>query len=140
MCLAASASTAAAVTLSIKVPRRVHKGQKYTVTISGSFDSDKLTAWPYLIAAFQFSRQPCQKTAQLENNLPHQPQFYLESGSTQAGIFERHSPFTRSDQFRARVLGPRHVCAWLYPEFVGPQDTVAPIATADAAYTVLRRR
>jgi hypothetical protein len=137
LCLGTIAASADAATLKISVPRRLHKGRAYTISIDGTFKRDEVKGRAYLIAAIQFSSQPCQPTALLENNLPNQPQFYFGS---RVGAYETHTPFSRSDELIARAAGPRQICAYLYPQFVGPTDTTQPIATADAAYRVFRRR
>jgi hypothetical protein len=139
VCLAAIASSAQAATLSIRVPHHVRKGQRYTITITGSFKRDEVKGRAFLMAAIQFSAQPCQKTAPLENNLPNQPQFLWRS-TPQVGLFEAQSPFTqRNGPWKPGLVGRRHICAWLYPQFVGPTDDIQPIARADAVYRVFRR-
>jgi hypothetical protein len=134
--LGAIASSAAAATLKISVPRHVRDGRGYTITINGSFKRDEVKDRAYLIAAIQFGRLPCQATAQQENNLA--PQFYFGL-APRVGVYERRSPFTRSDTLKAEAPGPRHVCAYLYSELVGPMDATTPIATADVWYRVFRR-
>jgi hypothetical protein len=133
----ATAGSAGATTLSISVPHRVDVGSAYTIKITGSFERAELVGGrAYLIAAIQFSGAPCQPTALAENNLHNQPQFYF---GPQVGVYESRSPFTRSDLLRARSPGMRRVCSYLYPQFVGATENVAPIATAEAAYRELRR-
>jgi hypothetical protein len=134
--IGAVATGADAATLKVSVPRVVHKRKGYTITISGRYKRSEVRGRAYLIAAIQFSAAPCQKTALLENNLRNAPQFYF---GPQAGISERKSPFTRRDGLIAKASGPRHVCAYLYPHFVGPTSTTTPITTADASYRVVGR-
>jgi hypothetical protein len=135
-CLCAVASAAQAAELKIGVPGHIRKSGVYTITLTGSYRRSEVHGTPFLIAAIQFGGQPCQRTAQAENNLSHRPQFYLASD---AGVYESRSPFTRADTLRAKSSGSRRICAWLYPEFSGPTDTARPIATADAPYRVARR-
>ncbi|HUO73579.1 MAG TPA: hypothetical protein VMU39_22610 [Solirubrobacteraceae bacterium] len=138
-CFGTLAAAAQGAKLKVSVsPAAIPKGTNYRVKVSGTYAKSELTGRAYLIAVIQYSAAPCKATAQLENNL--QPQFYLAKNQQQVGVFETKSPFSRTDTFGAVVLGTRRVCAYLYPKVVGPADTTAPIATASAKYTVLKKR
>ena len=145
VCAGAIAGGALAASLRISVtPRTIHKGDDYTVKVTGSYKQSELTGRAYLISVLQFTAKPCKATAQLENpavsNLPVQFYFAPKSAPQKVGIFLTKSPFTRIDSFSAGKTGPRRVCAYLYPKFISASDTTAPIATASAKYRVLRNR
>ena len=136
---AAVAAPASAATLKVMVPAHMHKGDQFTIAISGHFKHREVHARAYLVAAIQCSAAPCKATAQLENTeVTADLQWYFEPphNTKNAGIFESRSPFTRTDTFKAGKPGSRRVCAYLYPKFIKANDTVAPIATASARYKV----
>jgi hypothetical protein len=140
---AATAASAGAAGLKITVPAHVHRGAAYAIKLTGSYQRSEALGKPYLISLIQFSAARCQASAQLENRRVSSNflQFYFAPprASQQVGIFENSSPFTRLDGFTATRIGPRHVCAYLYPKFIGSTDATAPIATADRAYKVTRK-
>jgi hypothetical protein len=140
---AATAASAGAAGLKISVPAHLHKGATYTIKLTGSYRRSEVQGKPYLISLIQFSASPCQATAQLENRRVNSNflQFYFAPprASQKVGIFEKSSPFSRLDGFTAARIGSRHVCAYLYPKFIGATDATAPIATADHAYKVTRK-
>jgi hypothetical protein len=138
---AAGAAAAPAATLKVRVPAHLHRGDQFMITITGTFKHSELSGRAYLIAAIQGSSASCKATAQLENRIADPPQWYFEPphNTTNAGIFESHSPFTRTDTFMAGKPGSRRVCAYLYPKFIKASDTVAPIASASATYKVTNK-
>ncbi len=135
----ASAAPAAAASLKVKVPARVHRGGVYTITLTGSYLRAELSGRAYLVSLIQFNPSPCKLTAQLENAQVRAIEFYLAPpGSPQrVGAFEPSSPFSRGDRLAASRTGRRRVCAYLYPRFVGANSTVAPIARATGVYRVV---
>lgn len=139
---AASAAGAGAASLNVSVPAHLRKGASYTIKVTGHYRRSELTGTAYLISLIQFSAAPCRASAQLENRQvdANSLQFYFAPphASQKVGIFERSSPFSREDGFSASRLGPRRVCAYLYPGFIGSADTTAPIARAQRAYRVTR--
>lgn len=141
-CSAASAAGAGAAGLKITVPAHPHKGAAYTIKLTGHYKRSELTGKAYLISLIQFSGAPCKASAQLENQQVNGNllQFYFAPphASQRVGLFEKSSPFSRGDPFTATRVGPRHVCAYLYPKFIGSSDHTTPIATADRAYRVTR--
>jgi hypothetical protein len=143
LCSAASATTAGAAGLKVSVPAHLHKGQNYAIKVRGSYRPSELTGQAYLISLIQFSAAACKATAQLENQQVSSNllQFYFAPprASQKVGIFEKSSPFTRLDGFTAARVGRRHVCAYLYPKFIGSTDLTLPIATADRSYSVTRK-
>ncbi len=139
------AAAAGAATLSVAVtPASIHKRDNYEITVRGSYSKSELTGKAYLISVIQYSSAPCWRTAQLEaTNATVSLQFYLAPNihSQKVGIFLTKPRFSRSDGFKALILGTRRVCSYLYPNFVsGKQDTTAPIAIASAKYTVLKKK
>ncbi len=137
-CLGAAAEAAQAATLKVSVtPSTIRKGADYKITVSGSFSQSELTGRAYLISLIQYSAAPCQPTAQGENG-HFTLQYYLRKNahSQQVGVFENDSPFSRVDSFTAGTKSTRRVCAYLYPKYIGPSSTTAPIARASAKYTV----
>jgi hypothetical protein len=143
LCSPATAASAGAAGLKVNVPAHLHKGQTYTIKVKGRYKPNEVAGKAYLISLIQFSAAPCKATAQLENQQVSSNllQFYFAPPrrSQKVGIFEKSSPFTRLDGFTAARVGPRHVCAYLYPKFIGSADITAPIATAHRAYKVTRK-
>jgi hypothetical protein len=141
LCSAVGAAAASAASLSIHVPSKVKKGKDYAIDLRGSFKKSQTTGKAFVISLIQFSSRPCRASAQAENRLKHVAlQFYFAPNSDprrgSVGIFERKSPFRRTDAFKAGSAGVRQVCAYLYPKKIGPDSRVAPIARADARYKV----
>jgi hypothetical protein len=144
LCSGALAAGASAATLKVSVPGHLHKGDHYAIKLSGSYQKSELSGRAYLISLIQFSGKPCKATAQLENSQVNSNllQFYFapQKSPQNVGIFETHSPFTRTDGFVAGRLGSRRVCAYLYPKFIAPGSTVKPIASAGKAYSVAKKK
>ena len=141
----ALASAAAAASVKVTVPSQVKTGKGYGIRVGGTFTPSELTGRAYLIAAIQFANHPCRATAQAENATTDFVQWYLIPKSElklkhpkHVGVFESKSPFNRFDTFKAGEVSTRHVCAWLYPKFIGAGDTTKPIARADKKYRVTK--
>lgn len=125
-CLGVPAAGAAAATLRIKTPSRVHTGQVYEITTTGTFKRKELTGTAFFLAFIQPNWSRCQRTAQLEKGFPSFVLYFH-------GL-EKHSPFTQTNAFKAQGTGERRVCAYLYGKYIRPRDATTPIATATARY------
>jgi len=141
------ASAATAARLRLSVPAHVRRGAAYRIDIRGSFSRRELSGSAFLISLIQFAPRACQATAQRENAWSRRTntglQFYLAPGSDprrgRIGVFERSSPFGRSDELKALSLGSRRVCAYLYPRFISAGAATSPIARAEMTYRVTRK-
>ena len=140
----AVASAASAASLKVTVPSQVKNGTPYGIQVQGSYKPKELTGRAYVITLIQFNGRPCRATAQAENlwaiHSHATVDFYLRTKAhpQRVGIFTARSPFSFQDGFRARSLGTRHVCAYLYPKFIHAGDVTAPIARADKRLKVTR--
>jgi hypothetical protein len=128
------ATEASAASLALTVsPATVHVGNRYTVSITGSY-SRRTHPRPYLVAFIQYSGQSCRSTAPAEYALP--------SAAWTFAVYplaERKSPFKSVTYWKASArLGYRRVCAYLYPGPVGPRTTVKPLAEAGATGAAFR--
>jgi hypothetical protein len=133
LCSASVAAAASAATLHISVPSTVTKGKGYNIKLTGTFSKSEVPHRAFLISVIQYSPQACKATAQEENTLTKVAQFYF---GKKGGIFERQSPFQRTDIFTAKAVGRRRVCSYLYAQQVGPRSTTPPIAKASKPYSV----
>jgi len=134
MCPAAAAAAASAATLHVSVtPTTLPKKRTYEVKLTGSFAKGETAAGrAFLISAIQFSPKPCLATAQAEYKIRPTQFYFGEAG----GIFESHSPFTQVNDFTAKIVGRRRICAYLYPKSVVPSDTTRPIVRGQASFRV----
>jgi hypothetical protein len=132
--MGALATEASAATLALTIsPATVHPGQRYTVSITGSYHR-RAHQTPHLVAFIQYSGRDCQSTAPAEDALP---------GSEWAWdvypLAEPKSPFKNVTYWKAsKRLGSRRVCAYLYPGRVGPGTTARPLAEAGASGAALQ--
>ena len=122
------ATEASAASLALTVsPATVHPGQRYTVSITGSYNKQAHPT-PYLVAFIQYSGRSCRSTATGEYALP--PSQWTWDVFPQA---ESKSPFKNVTYWKASGrLGFRRVCAFLYPGPVGPRTRAKPLAEAGA--------
>lgn len=130
----ALATEASAASLALTIaPATVQPGQRYTVSITGSYDKRAHPA-PYLVAFIQYGGQSCRSTAPAEYRLP--------TSEWAWGVYpevESKSPFKRVTYWKASTrLGYRRVCAYLYPGPVGPGTTAKPLASAGLAGAAFR--
>lgn len=138
-----AARAATAPTLSVKVvPRTVHPGQTYTITITGSYDKTKIRTTPYLLAFIDYTGSACRPTVGAEFALPPADlsSDFFSLHPRKGGILERGSPFKRTDNWKAGAfLGSRRVCAYLYRRRVPVTSTAAPLVRASAAFKDAKR-
>jgi hypothetical protein len=135
--LGALPTEALAASLRITVsPARVHPGDHYTVTITGSYTRRRHQPAPYLLAFIQYQPGKCQSSATGEYSLPKADwswDFY-PPGTVAASRFRRVVHWTA----RSR-LGKRHVCAYLYANKISPGSTARPTVSASATFVDLKR-
>jgi hypothetical protein len=141
--LAATAGAATAPTLRVKVvPRTVHPGQTYAITITGSYDKATIRTVPYLLAFIDYTGGACQRTVGAEFTLPAADlsSDFFSLHPKKGGLLERGSPFTRVDHWSARsTFGSRRVCAYLYRHKVPVTSTSAPLVMASAMFKNVKR-
>lgn len=128
----ATEASAASLTLTVS-PATVHVGNRYTVSITGSYDR-RTHPKPYLAAFIQYSGRSCQTTAPAEYALP-------QSEWTWAvfPVAETRSPFKSVTYWKASSrLGSRRVCVFLYPGPVGPRTKAKPLAEVGGTGAVFR--
>jgi hypothetical protein len=131
LCMGGTAAAASAASLTVSVPSQPVKNKHhYVVTLSGHYKASELKGQAYLVAAFQYDHKPCKSTAAAEFKLKNTYFFFHKAVSP--------SPFVRNEGFKALATGPRRVCAYLYPQSVGPNDTVTPIARASGFLRVVK--
>lgn len=122
----ATEASAASMTLTVS-PATVHPGARYTVSITGTFNK-RTHRDPYLVAFIQYGGQSCRSTAPAEYALPHSRSTLAISPQA-----ESKSPFKSITYWKASSrLGPRRVCAYLYPGPVNTGTTAAPLAIVGA--------
>jgi hypothetical protein len=139
---AAAARAATRPTLSVKVvPQTVHPGQKYTITITGSFDKTQIRTTPYLLAFIDYTGSACRPTVGAEFALPPADlsSDFFPMHPRRGGILEP-GPFKRTDHWKAGAfLGSRRVCAYLYRQRVPVTSKAAPLVTASATFKDVKR-
>ncbi|HLY47925.1 MAG TPA: hypothetical protein VKR21_01910 [Solirubrobacteraceae bacterium] len=130
--LGIGAANASAVSLAVRVaPSTVHPGERYTVTIAGSYARRTLSRSPYLLAFIQYSGHRCRSTAPAEYRLPQSEWDWDYRQHAQAS-----SPFRVPVSWKAgRALGPRRVCAYLYARQISPASTTRPLVRASASFS-----
>ncbi|HTX30591.1 MAG TPA: hypothetical protein VMD09_04355 [Solirubrobacteraceae bacterium] len=122
------AAQASAASLSLTVaPATVHPGNRYTITITGSY-TKRAHHTPYLVAFIQYSARACKSTAPAEYGLPHGDWTFVVFPQA-----ESKSPFKSVTYWKAsKRLGYRRVCTYLYPGPVNTGTTAQPLAEAGA--------
>jgi hypothetical protein len=122
----ATEASAASMTLIVS-PATVHPGNRYTVSITGRYNR-RTHPRPYLVAFIQYSGQSCRSTAPAEYALGASKSTLAISPQA-----ESKSPFKSVTYWKASSrLGPRRVCAYLYPGPVNTGTTAAPLAIVGA--------
>lgn len=145
--LASRALAASAPTLKVVVkPQTVHPGQKYTITITGSYDKSAVHTVPYLLAFVQYTSGACMPTVGEEYALPRADWLsdFYPATPKKGGLLERSPSFIRIDHWQvlpARenpFLGTRHVCAYLYSKRVALTSTAKPLVKATTTFRAVK--
>jgi hypothetical protein len=130
----ALAATPKAPALGVTVtPSKVRPGDKYRITITGSYDKRSVHTVPYLMAVIQYSAGACKSTVKAETALPNAD--WSWDFSPREGLLVPSTSFSRYDTWTARTrLGTRHVCVYLYAHRVSLKSDAAPLVTATTTF------